>query len=122
MFLVIPTNEIKEAPQDIQDWIGRNLLKLNAASNATVQQSSEASQTPPTAAPAKSEDPPEVGEEARMLANAKLLQKAKELAAKIVETKGMEYLGSVIKPVGIENVRNCPPEKLDDLLAALAVA
>lgn len=115
MFLVIPANEIKDAPQDVQDWIGKNLLKLNDAMGTTVRETTTTAEKPATTETKSAEN----GVPKDLSA---LRQTIKEKATALAESKGMDILGPIVKGLGILKISECPDEKLDDLLAALATA
>jgi len=43
-------------------------------------------------------------------------------AVRLLETKGEEALSNVLKEVDVRRVKECPPEKLADLLTAISAA
>jgi len=113
MQITFHSDELRDAPPAVRDWIQEIL-------NPGV--------TEPASKPApKSKSAPKSKKEIveATTPNGKPevdLNQVMTAAVRLLETKGEEALSNVLKEVDVRRVKECPPEKLADLLTAISAA
>ncbi|MCR9200699.1 MAG: hypothetical protein NXI04_18845 [Planctomycetaceae bacterium] len=115
MFVYLSDEELLEAPQSVRDFIAKKLGVANAP-EPSIDVATRKTEAPVESATSEKDAVD------RVIDKKALRQTIKERATALAESKGMEVLGPIVKSLGIPKITECPDEKLDDLLAALAVA
>jgi hypothetical protein len=120
MQIVLSAEDFQDAPESVHSWLSGRLGFSVAPVTVDVTESvevveavndSEATTTKAKPKTKKDEPKPEPPDPAVVL----------KKAIELVNAKGEDVLAEVLKNVGIARVRECPEDKLADLLAEIAV-
>jgi hypothetical protein len=118
--LNLSLEDISNAPSPVKAWFAERLAIVLEA--PVVCQTIIVDRAPPVEPQApKAEKPakpvaPEKPAEPEVTADAVMAA-----AQKLIDARGAESLGAVVREMGITRVRDCPPERRAELLAKLAV-
>ena len=141
MKMILSKKDLAGAPPEVIDWLfGRSQLAEPAAkpwaeavakpeSGAKVKPKARTEpamgpQSEPDAEPSKGKPSGKSGKAEGSKPNTKgepSMLEVMEKAVGLLESKGEDVLKAVLDKVGISRVKECPPEKLADLLAEISV-
>lgn len=105
MQLIITTDDIKTAPSQVRDWL---LSSLQIPESVAEADSKPARKAKSKSTTEKTTSKPS-------------LQEVMDKAVELMEAKGEDALASVLEKMGVKRVKECPEDKLAELLAEISI-
>ena len=116
MLLTFTTEDIKNAPEAVRDWVESQITGFDnkpekpsvierAKAKKERKGKSEVVETPSEESP--KDEPPKMSD-------------VVEAAVNLIESEGEDALAEVLKKLGLARVKECPDERLAELLAGIA--